>query len=102
VIRAIQDFRGLFKGKLALQVMFVEENTACAAELARIARGIGPDEVQLNTPLRPCGVRPLSRRAMAAIEGHFSGMRTVSLYRAGKAEVKPISSAATLRRRGKV
>ncbi|MBN1526406.1 MAG: radical SAM protein [Candidatus Omnitrophica bacterium] len=102
VIRAIKDFRSCYKGKLALQIMFIEENKVYAKKIAHIAKEICPDEVQLNTPLRPCGIEPLTKEEMAALERYFSGLNTVSVYRAEKKEVKPISSKDTLKRRGKV
>jgi len=102
VARSIKDFRSRYKGKLALQIMFIEENKTFAKELARIAGEIAPDEVQLNTPLRPCGVKPLTKDEMAAIEWHFRGLNTVSVYKADKKAVEPISSDDTLKRRGKI
>lgn len=71
VVRAIKDFRSCYKGKLALQIMFIEENKNFARELAQLAKEIAPDEIQLNAPLRPCGVKPLTKDQMAAIEGCF-------------------------------
>ena len=101
VIRAIKDFKSCYKGRLALQIMFMEENKIYAKEIAQIAKEINPDEVQLNTPLRPCGIKPLTKDEMAAIEEYFCGLNTVSVYRAEKKGVKPISSEDTLKRRGK-
>ncbi|MBN2453686.1 MAG: radical SAM protein [Candidatus Omnitrophica bacterium] len=101
VVRAIKDFRNSYKGKLALQIMFMDENKVCAGELARISKEIHPDEVQLNTPLRPCGIKPLTRDEMAAIEGYFRGLNVISVYGAVKKNVHPISSEDTLKRRGK-
>jgi len=101
VIRAIKDFKSCYKGKLALQIMFIEENKIYAKEIAGIAKEINPDEVQLNTPLRPCGIKPLTKDEMGKIEEYFCGLNTVSVYRAEKKGVKPISSPDTLRRRGK-
>ena len=102
VIRAIKDFRSCYTGKLALQIMFVEENKSYAKEIAQIAKEIAPDEVQLNTPLRPCGVKPLTKDEMADLEEYFLGLNTVSVYKAEKKGIKPISSEDTLKRRGKV
>jgi len=102
IIRAIKDFKSCYKGKLALQIMFMEENKIYAKEIAQIARDIGPDEIQLNTPLRPCGIRPLSKDEMDLIETHFRGLNTISVYKAEKKAVQPVSSADTLKRRGKV
>ncbi len=102
VIKAIKDFRSCYIGKLALQVMFIEQNKKYAKEIARIAKEINPDEVQINTPLRPCGVKPLTKSEIEAIERHFTGLNTVSVYKAEKRTIRPISSEDTLRRRGKV
>jgi wyosine [tRNA(Phe)-imidazoG37] synthetase (radical SAM superfamily) len=101
-IRAIKDFKSCYKGRLALQIMFMEENKNYAKEIARIAKEINPDEVQLNTPLRPCGTKPLAKDEMTVLEGYFCGLNTVSLYKAVKKGVKPISSEDTLKRRGKI
>jgi wyosine [tRNA(Phe)-imidazoG37] synthetase (radical SAM superfamily) len=101
VIKAIQDFRRCYLGKLALQVMFFELNKTYAENIAQIVREIGPDEVQINTPLRPCQVKPLPEAEMDAIERYFSGLDTVSVYHAVKKVVKPVSAEDTLKRRGK-
>jgi len=58
VLDGIKRFRKEFKGYLALQMMFVEQNKGHAKEIAELARAIKPNEVQLNTPLRPCPVKP--------------------------------------------
>jgi wyosine [tRNA(Phe)-imidazoG37] synthetase (radical SAM superfamily) len=102
VIRAIKDFKSCYRGRLALQIMFMEENKNYAKEIARIAKEINPDEVQLNTPLRPCGIKPLAKDEMTVLEGYFCGLNTVSVYKAVKKGVRPISSEDTLKRRGKV
>jgi len=102
LICAIKDFKRCYKGKLALQIMFIEENKTYAKEIAEIAKEIDPDEVQLNTPLRPCGVKPLTKDEMVLIESYFSGLNTVSVYRSEKKYVKSISSGDTLKRRGKI
>ncbi|MBN2483962.1 MAG: radical SAM protein [Candidatus Omnitrophica bacterium] len=102
IIEAIKKFRTRYPGKLALQIMCIEENRRQAEEIAAIAREIKPDEVQLNTPLRPCRVRSLSREEMDRIKGYFSGINVISVYESEKKKVKPVSDEATLRRRGKV
>ncbi|MBN1353176.1 MAG: radical SAM protein [Candidatus Omnitrophica bacterium] len=102
VVRSIKDFKGCYLGKVALQIMFMEQNKKFAKEIAQIAKEIKPDEVQLNTPLRPCKIKPLAKSEIDKIEGYFSGLNTTSVYTAEKKDVKPISSKATLKRRGKV
>jgi wyosine [tRNA(Phe)-imidazoG37] synthetase (radical SAM superfamily) len=102
VAASIKDFRKSFRGRLALQIMFVEENRAYAKDIARIAKDIKPDEVQLNTPLRPCAAKPLPRGELEGFKEYFEGLNVLSVYDARKKEVAPVSRKDTLRRRGKV
>lgn len=102
IIQAIKDFKHCYKGKLALQIMFMEQNKKYAPEIAQIAKEIMPDEVQINTPLRPCRVKPLSEAEIEVIEKCFEGLHTVTVYKTAKKRVKPISTDDTLKRRGKV
>jgi len=77
ILQGIRRFRSEYKGRLALQMMFVESNKGCAEEMAKIARELSPDEVQINTPLRLCAVKPLSPKEIAAIRDKFSGFKEV-------------------------
>ncbi len=103
IISALVDFRKRFGGRLALQVMFTAGNKDCAPDIARIARAISPDEVQINTPLRPCGEKPLSEGEMRAIKAIFDGqgLRSINVYGTVKKKVISLSDKDTLRRRGK-
>ena len=91
----------MYKGRFALQIMLIEQNKNYAHDISQIAKHINPDEIQINTPLRPCGVKPLSKSELGEIENYFTGLNTVSVYKAEHGEVEPISSKDTLRRRGK-
>jgi wyosine [tRNA(Phe)-imidazoG37] synthetase (radical SAM superfamily) len=102
ILGGLVDFRKSFPGKFALQVMFIEQNKGHAAEIASLYRTIAPDEVQINTPLRPCAVEPLGREELSRIKDLFNGLNTLSVYESHKIQVKPISDDDTLRRRGKV
>ena len=103
VVGGIKLFRGKFVGKLCIQIMFVGENKDFAMEIARVARSLLPDEVQLNTPLRPCAAKPLSPSQMASIRGRFSDIgKVVTVYEASRPEVEPLDLAETLRRRPKL
>ncbi len=102
ILEGIKRFRKEYNGKLGLQIMFVEENKGNAKELVRLAREIGPDEVQINTPLRPCNVKPLSKEEISEIKKFFKGMTVVSVYDAERKGVLPISKEAALKRRGKL
>ncbi|MGQ9493069.1 MAG: radical SAM protein [Anaerolineae bacterium] len=99
ILDGICRFRQAFTGKLALQMMFVEANRDQAKQMAALARTCYPDEVQLNTPLRPCPVHPLSVSEMAAIEAEFAGLLTRNVYAAERPPVTPLDTQATRRRR---
>jgi len=99
----IRLFRDKYRGKLALQVMFIEANKDYASEIAALARQISPDEVQINTPLRPCAVRPLPPKNIAKVQREFTNFESVvTVYEARKYKVMPLDLAETLRRRPKL
>jgi wyosine [tRNA(Phe)-imidazoG37] synthetase (radical SAM superfamily) len=96
----IRLFRHKYRGKLALQIMFVDTNKEYASKLAALARQISPDEVQIDTPLRPSKVKPLPRENIAIIREKFNKLRNViTVYEAPKPEVRPLDLVETLRRR---
>jgi len=101
ILNGLKEFRSSYGGKLALQIMFQPENREEAEELAGLTGEIAPDEVQLNTPLRPCAVHPLSPEEMKRIHQLFSGS-VISVYEAEKVQVRSVSGTKTLTRRGKV
>ncbi len=103
ILQGLKRFRAEYGGRIALQMMFVAENRGCAAEMAALAARLSPDEVQINTPLRPCGVSPLTPDEILSIKGEFAGIRQVfSVYEASKPEIKPLHLKQTLRRRPKL
>lgn len=96
----IRRFRDEYRGKLALQVMFIATNKKCASDIAALVSRISPDEVQINTPLRPCAVRPLPPNNIAEIQRKFADFRSVvNVYEAPRCEVMPLDVVETLRRR---
>jgi wyosine [tRNA(Phe)-imidazoG37] synthetase (radical SAM superfamily) len=100
IVQAISLFKAEHKGKLALEMMFVRANKGLAAEMAALARRLAPDEVQINTPLRPCAVTPLSPETLAAVREHFQGLpRVHTVYEASRPEARPIDLKETRRRR---
>ncbi|MBI5149799.1 MAG: radical SAM protein [Candidatus Omnitrophica bacterium] len=100
VVPGIKTFRENFTGRLALQVMFVKENKHCAARIARLAREINPDEVQLNTPLRPGGAAPLDQEELMGLKGYFQGLPAVCVYEAQRKTVEPFNERSTVLRHG--
>ena len=101
IIEGIRRFREEFEGRLALQMMFVQANRHRAAEMAQIARQLQPDEVQLNTPLRPSLAEPLSPAEMGEIEAQFAGLSVRNVYQAERPKVAPLDEEATRRRKPK-
>ena len=100
ILDGIKRFREIYRGKLALQVMFVQANEDSAQGIAELARSISPDEVQINTPLRPSKVKPLPPENIASIRAEFSNLRNVvTVYEAPSHEVRPLDVTETLRRR---
>jgi wyosine [tRNA(Phe)-imidazoG37] synthetase (radical SAM superfamily) len=100
IIQGIKLFRGEYQRKLALQMMFIKANRGYATEMARIAEQLSPEEVQINTPLRPCAVQPLTPEDISAIQREFSRVkRVVTVYEASRPAVVPLDLKETLRRR---
>ncbi len=99
VVRAISLFRAQYAGKLALEMMFFRANKASATEMATMARELSPDEVQINTPLRPCAVAPLTAKEIGAIRGQFKHLPIRTAYEAATPAVIPLDVGETLRRR---
>jgi len=99
IIEGIKKFNQEYPGKLALQIMFVEQNKNQAAELAELAKEINPVEVQINTPLRPCGVKPLAKEEIDKIKKLFSPLKSTSVYDAQRPRVKPLEEQQTRKRR---
>ncbi|MGD9576932.1 MAG: radical SAM protein [Syntrophorhabdus sp.] len=102
VVKGLRNFRENYNGKLALQIMFTKENRKYAGEIASLTREIAPDEIQLNTPLRPCPTPPLSEQELLNIKTLFADYQVISVYESNKTHVEPISDTDTLKRRGKV
>jgi wyosine [tRNA(Phe)-imidazoG37] synthetase (radical SAM superfamily) len=102
VVDGIMSFNREYPGKLALQMMFVPQNKKQAAQMARLAKEIGPVEVQLNTPLRPNPVKPLTAEEMVETKNIFlkTGLEKVySVYDVERPETQPLDEVETGRRR---
>ncbi|MFC1658380.1 radical SAM protein [Candidatus Omnitrophota bacterium] len=102
IIQGIKKFQQGFKGKFALQMMFLKKNLDSAEKLAQLARVVNPDEVQINTPTRPSAEKSLSKNEIARIKSYFKGLNFISVYDIQPKKVASLSNKQTLRRRGKV
>jgi wyosine [tRNA(Phe)-imidazoG37] synthetase (radical SAM superfamily) len=87
IVDGMKRFRHESRGKLALEIMFIDENKFFSKEIAAIARAIGPDEIQINTPLRPSPVIPLTQEELKEVQLDFKGMNFVSVYGAKRPDV---------------
>lgn len=106
IIEGFCAFRKEYKGKLAVQTMFIRQNAGFTDVFADIYARIKPDEIQVNTPLRPSAIPPLSSDEIAAIADKLgkrlpeTAVKTV--YETEKPQVQPLSEPETLKRRGKI
>ncbi len=99
-LEGIKSFREIYTGTLAIQIMFVEENRTLAEEIAKLVREINPDEIQINTPLRPSGARPLDKAGIDEIKSCFAGMPAVTVYDRERKETVPFDRVQTIKRHG--
>jgi wyosine [tRNA(Phe)-imidazoG37] synthetase (radical SAM superfamily) len=113
ILDGMKEFRKEYQGKLALQIMFIDKNKDNIRKLIYLANYIKPDEVEINTPLRPCNIGPLSKEEILRIKEAFTSackgeflrkeINVVSVYdERPLKEVLSISDENTLKRRGKV
>lgn len=100
IIHGIMDFRSSFKGKLALQIMLVDQNIENIQEIAEISRRLGANEIQLDTPLRPGAVKPLERQRIQWAKKFFEDMPVVSVFDSPLQEYTPMDEKATMSRHG--
>lgn len=89
IVEGIRRFRRMYGGRLILQIMFVQASMHAVPRMARLARSLQPDEVQLDTPLQPALGGPLSRTEMQAVEVAFAGLPVRSVYAGDGVQVKP-------------
>ena len=100
ILEGIKRFRKIYKGHMAVQIMFLDSNKQFAAQFAECIKPIGADEIQLNTPLRPSGVKPLVENDMAGIKAYFEGLPAVHVYEREKRSTIPFDVKETVKRHG--
>lgn len=104
ILKGAKQFRKEYHGKLALQIMFTQENKAVAQNIAKLAKGIHADEIQINTPTRTCSVKPLTRKTILQIKRYFRGMRVITVYdsrKKKKSKAQALSIKGVMFRRAK-
>jgi len=97
-LQGIKKLRRYFNGKFALQIMFMKENQNYTKELVQLAQEIQPDEIQINTPLRHCKIKPLTKEKLDEIEKEFKGLNAASVYNTPKPMAKPLDMQELIRR----
>ena len=100
IVQGVKDFRQEFKGKLAIQIMLINENIDNIKKIAHVVSQLGADEIQLDTPLRPSAVKPLSRQSIQWAQKYFKDLPIISVFDAPLKECKPIDERATIKRHG--
>jgi wyosine [tRNA(Phe)-imidazoG37] synthetase (radical SAM superfamily) len=100
MIESMRIFKKEFHGKFALQIMFVKENKGCAADIAALARTIGADEIELNTPLRPCASVALTPEEMNEIKDRFDGLPVTMVYERQRRTAQALDREQTKKRHG--
>ncbi|MFE3845356.1 radical SAM protein [Thermoplasmatota archaeon] len=100
-IDGVKKFKKIFTGKLALQIMFIYDNMNCVDEMVQLIKNIDPDEVQINTPLRICPVKPLTEKQLRIIENKFKikGLNTISVYTSKKPKTTTLDKMELIKRR---
>lgn len=101
IVKGIKKFKDMYGGRLALQIMLIGRNKPYAKEIAKMAVKLGIKEVQLNTPLRECHEKPLSKPEMDVIKKYFKGMKIDYVYSAGKKQVNPMNRDDSEKRHGR-
>ncbi|NLO91997.1 MAG: radical SAM protein [Elusimicrobia bacterium] len=106
IVSGLCAFRAQYGGRLAIQTMFIEANASEIENFSGLYAQIKPDEIEVNTPLRPSPVQPLPQKRLAdiadALREKLPGMKIKTVYEAEKPDAAPISGPETLRRRGKI
>ena len=100
-IKSIKNFKNVYSGKLNIQTMFMHNNIKYAEEIANIVSEIEPYEVQINTPLRQCSIKPLTEKQLSEIEEIFKvkDLNTISVYKSTKPKTSPLDKMEIIKRR---
>jgi hypothetical protein len=95
ILEGIRTFRRGLEGRVALQMIFTEGNGCQAEPLIEFARSLQPDEIQLNTLLRPSFTSLLPPEKMTGIAQAFEGLPVRQVYEAQKPGVVILDPFAT-------
>ena len=100
LLTGLGEFRARYKGKFALQMMLVKDNIEHLHELSALADLLRPNEIQLNTPIRPSGQPPLSREQVQKAKESFKGTHVITCYDVPAEKTVPFDESSTVARHG--
>jgi wyosine [tRNA(Phe)-imidazoG37] synthetase (radical SAM superfamily) len=105
-LNGLINFRKIFKGVLKIQVMFIDDNILLYKEMVPLLENILPNEVEVNTPIRPSEVKALDKERIEKIKKYFmvlesKGIKVVSVYDNERKKIHVVNDNNTLIRRGK-
>ncbi len=99
ILEGIFEFKKLYKGILAIQIMFIQENIGFIDEIKRLVFEIKPDCIQINTPIRKSPTRPLPRDIIIAVKEKFFPISCVCVYDK-RPDTVCFNKKGTVKRRG--
>jgi wyosine [tRNA(Phe)-imidazoG37] synthetase (radical SAM superfamily) len=97
ILQGWQQFRMEYKGKLAVSMMLTDLNKKQIYHLQYMARALLPDQVQINTPLRSCGIEPLPATEIQSLAKtwFWNFKDVINVYEGEKMEVIPLNTKET-------
>jgi wyosine [tRNA(Phe)-imidazoG37] synthetase (radical SAM superfamily) len=94
MLQGLQMFRMEYKGKLAVDVMLSDMNKGTLYTLQYMTKLLMPEQVQVNTPVRPCAVKPLPAEELEPLckKWFWNQKNVVTIYSGKRPEVTPIDA----------
>ncbi|MBS3816713.1 MAG: radical SAM protein [Candidatus Thermoplasmatota archaeon] len=98
ISHGLKRFSETYGGKLAVEIMVIEENKDHISEIARKIEGLDIDEVQLNTPLRPSVVPPVSEEVLQEAKSYFESTETKMVYEEKRTDTPKLDDEEVIKR----
>lgn len=99
MIEGYRRFAEEFEGRFALEMMFTGNNIDHAESMADIVEEVGADEVQINTPLRPSPISPITEEDLGCVEDKFSDeISVLNVYKVEKKKTDHLEDKEVIKR----
>jgi len=97
MLQSLQVFRMEYKGKLAVDIMLSDMNKDQVYTLQYMAKLLIPDQVQINTPVRRCPLKPLPAEELEPLakKWFWNHSSVVTVYSGKRPEVTPLDARET-------